>query len=261
MKSSLPAFFLLFSSLGLWAKPSDVDPSNIEARVYESKDGRSLPYRIFKPTGYDPAKKYPLVLCLHGAGGRGTDNQSRGVQAFVTLASAKVQQEYPCFLLTPQCPENKQWVNSPWSKGSYSLDATPVSEEMRSVIEILETVQKEFSIDPARIYVTGQSMGGYGTWNILMLRPDLFAAAIPVCGGGDPAKAKSIASIPIWTFHGSDDNAVPVQGSRDMDKALRDAGSKVSKYTEYPGVKHPSWTNAWKEAEIVPWLFSQHKKD
>jgi predicted peptidase len=244
---------------GLWAWAVDISGPNIEAHIFQGKDGRSLPYRLFKPVGYDPAKKYPLVLCLHGAGGRGSENMSHGTQAFETLADPAVQAQHPCFLLTPQCPDGKRWVATNWGKGSYSLDATPITPEMQSVLDILALVRTQFNVDPARVYVTGQSMGGYGTWNILMLHPEIFAAAIPVCGAGDPSKAKELVSMPIWMFHGSDDPTVPVTGSRDMNQALLAAGSKVCKYTEFPGVQHGSWIPAWKDPGLIPWLFAQHK--
>ena len=250
---ALIALFLL-SSLGLRAET----PSTIDALVYASRDGRTMPYRIFIPANYDTHKQYPLVLCLHGAGGRGSDNTSRGTEAFTVLSSPEVQKDHPCFLLTPQCPEGKTWVKTPWTKGSYSIDAVPLSDEMHSALDILFTVKSEFSIDPARIYVTGQSMGGYGTWDAVLRCRKVFAAAVPVCGAGDPSKAKLIAHVPLWIFHGSDDPTVPVQGSRDMVKALTDAGSTSFKFTEYPGIKHDSWTKAWKEKDLVPWLFAQH---
>jgi len=251
----LGAVLALIVAPHLWAQSTD----NIEARIFNGENGRTLPYRIFKPANYDPQKKYPLVLCLHGAGGRGTDNTSRGSEAYTVLSSAAIQAEHPCFLLTPQCPEGKTWVKTQWTKGSYSIEATPIPDEMKSVLDILNKVKTEFSIDPARIYVTGQSMGGYGTWDIILRNPQLFAAAIPVCGAGDPSKAKDIATLPLWIFHGSADPTVPVQGSRDMVKALTAAGSTSFKYTEFPGVQHASWIPAWKEQDLVPWLFQQHR--
>ena len=246
---SLIGFSLIFSAAGDEA---------IEARIFTNAAGDTLPYRILKPAGYNSGEKFPLVLCLHGAGGRGTDNQSKGVQAFTTLSAPAVQAQYPAFLLTPQCPADAKWVDTPWEAGSYPLGNVPVSAPMKLVLEILDAVQKEFNIDSARIYVTGQSMGGYGTWNIIQHRPEIFAAAIPVCGGGDPSQAEKIAGIPIWAFHGGKDTTVPPSASRDMVEALKIAGGNI-KYTEYPDVAHASWVNAWKEPNILSWLFSQKK--
>jgi len=259
-QSRLMSFALLCTVIlfAVLASSATAGEPSIEAREFKSKSG-TMPYRILKPANYDAKKKYPLVLCLHGAGGRGTDNKSKGTVAFVALSSAKTQSEYPAFLLTPQCPNNKKWVNTPWENGSYSTSKVPISKELKLVVQLLDSVEKEFSIDSSRIYVTGQSMGGYGTWDIILRYPKRFAAAIPVCGAGDPMQAKSITHIPIWAFHGDKDSTVPTKGSREMVEALKEAGGKI-KYTEYKGVGHNSWSRAWKEKDLIPWLFKQKNK-
>lgn len=228
-------------------------------QVFKASDGTALPYTLQTPDAVRPEEKLPLVLCLHGAGGRGTDNAGRGSQAFRQLSFAEVQAQYPSYLLIPQCPMGEQWVDVPWAKGSYDLSRVPCSNELKAVRELLDVVCAEFNIDSSRLYVTGQSMGGYGTWDMILRNPDLFASAIPVCGAGDPSEAAEICDLPIWIFHGSDDPAVPVTGSREMAEALQEEGSTAVRYTEYPGVGHGSWVNAWKEPTLVPWLFSQKK--
>src|SRR5207244_7702516 len=120
-------------------------------------------------------------------------------------------------------------------------------------------LQKEFSIDPKRLYITGLSMGGYGTWDLISRHPELFAAAAPICGGGDEDQAEKIAKLPIWIFHGAKDQAVPVERSRNMVTALKKAGGEP-KYTEYPDVGHDSWVRAYKDPELFAWLFAQKKK-
>ncbi|MFW6457664.1 MAG: prolyl oligopeptidase family serine peptidase, partial [Planctomycetota bacterium] len=219
----------------------------------------TMPYRLLMPDNYDPAEKYPLVLCLHGAGGRGSDNRSRGTEAFKALSDRKVREEYPAFLLTPQCPKGERWVDVKGKEGSYSIDEVPMTRPMELVVEILDSVMEEFSVDPNRVYVTGQSMGGHGTWDLVLRHPDRFAAAIPVCGVGDPGEADRIADLPVWAFHGAEDPTVPPSGSRDMIEAIKEAGGDPQ-YTEYPDVKHFSWKPAWKEDEIVPWLFKQERE-
>jgi predicted peptidase len=134
-----------------------------------------------------------------------------------------------------------------------------MSKELALVVQILDSVAKQFSIDSSRVYVTGQSMGGYGTWDVILRYPGKFAAAIPVCGAGDPTQAKLIADLPVWAFHGDKDHTVPVKGSRQMLAALKAAGSGA-RYTEYPGVGHDSWRKAWSEEELIPWLFQQQNK-
>jgi len=247
---------ILFTALACSAMAGE---SVIEARVFKSKSGSTMPYRILKPANYNSKKACPLVLCLHGAGGRGNDNTSKGTEAFIALSVTEVQKTYPAFLLTPQCPMKKQWVNTPWKNGSYSTSKIPISKELELVVQILDSVEKEFNIDPSRIYVTGQSMGGYGTWDIILRYPKRFAAAVPVCGSGDPTQAKSIAHLPIWDFHGSKDGTVPTKGSREMVEALKKAGGEIT-YTEYKGVRHNSWSRAWKEKDLISWLFKQHNK-
>jgi len=170
-----------------------------------------------------------------------------------------VQEKHPSFVLTPQCPQGKQWVNTSWGKGSYSVGKIAISEEMTLALEILDEVMKKYSIDPARVYVSGQSMGGYGSWDALLRRPKLFAAAIINCGAGDPSHAESIKDIPIWNFHGDKDSTVPTRGSREMVEALQRVNAKI-KYSELPGVGHDCWTKGWKTPELGDWLFKQARQ-
>jgi predicted peptidase len=227
----------------------------LEKRTYTDPAGKTLLYRLLKPEGYDPAKKYPLVIFLHGAGERGNDNEAQlkhGVKEFV---KSDVRKKYPCFLIAPQCPTRQVWAGLEGGFGSHKQAAKP-SEPGRLVLELIGAMQKEYSIDPNRIYLTGLSMGGYGTWDLLARRPKLFAAGAPVCGGGDESTAEKIANIPIWVFHGDKDTSVPVARSRTMVEALKKAGGHP-KYTEYPGVGHNSWDKAYADPELMKWLFAQ----
>lgn len=217
----------------------------------------SMPYRLFIPEDYDPGKTYPLVLFLHGAGERGADNNiqidaNRGAR----LWAEKVNQAaHPCFVLAPQCPSDKQWVNTNWSYGSYSIDKVPVSTELKMVKDIIETLMKNYKIDANQLYITGLSMGGYGSWDFTERYPDMFRAAAPICGAGDPSKADLIKDVNIWCFHSSDDGTVPVSGTRDMVKALKTASGNV-KYTEYDNWGHASWVPAYDNPELVSWMFT-----
>jgi predicted peptidase len=216
-------------------KPVD----GFEARMY-----KTMPYRLFIPPAYDKARQYPLIIWLHGAGSVGNDNLKQisgaSLRGTHTWISRQVQEKYPAFVLAPQ------------SRGG-AWDA-----DFPTVLEVLTSIEKEFTIDTSRIYVAGQSMGGFGTWNFITERPDLFAAAIPLCGGGDPMRASVIAQIPIWAFHGEADPTVPVAASRDMIAAIRKAGGNP-RYTEYKGVGHEVWFKAFQEKGLVEWLFAQHK--
>jgi predicted peptidase len=229
----------------------------LSRNTYKDAKGHALPYRLLKPEGYDPKEKYPLVLFLHGAGERGTDNEKQlvhGVAEFLKPANRKT---YPCFLLAPQCPEGAKWVEVDWSADTHKEPAKP-SEPMRLTFELLAALRKEFHIDTHRIYITGLSMGGYGAYDALSRHPDLFAAAVPICGGADETKAERIAKIPIWIFHGADDTAVKPARSRNIVAALKKAGGHP-KYTEYAGVGHNSWERAYKDPAMIKWLFEQKK--
>jgi predicted peptidase len=236
-------------------------PAEPEARVFKNHTGKTLPYRLVAPTDGDGAKTYPIVLFLHGAGERGTDNAKQLVWFWsATKPSVLTRKEFAdakAYAVIPQCPDDQQWVNVPWAKGSYQ--SPPVSEPLQLTIELVESLLKEHPIDPDRVYVVGMSMGGYGAFDCLQRRPDLFAAGISICGAGDPTKAKVIADIPVWAFHGEKDPAVPVAGSRETVAALKQAGGSP-KYTEYPGVGHNSWSPAFEEKEFWTWLFAQKRK-
>jgi len=223
----------------------------------------SMPYRLFVPEGYDSTKIYPLVLFLHGAGDRGSDNNgfllsSKGATLWT---EAEIQASNPCFVIAPQCPTNKQWVNTNWSNGSYSIDKVPVSKELLMVIDILASLQKEYKIDTTRMFITGLSMGGYGTWDFILRYPKMFKAAIPICGAGDPSKADLIKNIPLRVFHSSNDNIVPVSGSRDMVNAINAIGpnSRTEFYTEYIDKGHDSWASAYTTPNLANWLFTTNQ--
>lgn len=227
-----------------------------EARTFAG-DGLNLPYRLLRPQNYDAKKKYPLVIFLHGAGERGDDNQKQLVHGLSDFASDEAAKKHPAFVMAPQCPLGQKWVDVEWSAPAHTLPEKP-SPALAATLNAVAALQSEFSIDPKRIYLTGLSMGGYGVWDALARRPELFAAAVPICGGGDPAMAKQIMSIPIWAFHGADDKSVPVHRSREMVEAMKATGGQP-KYTEYPNVGHNSWTQTYASRAVHDWLFEQRR--
>lgn len=219
----------------------------------------TLPYRLYVPFNYSPDKSYPLLVNLHGAGHRGNDN-IKHLGTIKPLMNMTETQADDVIIVVPQCPENKKWVNTGWGLGSYRLQNVPETNEMKAVVELIGQLQETYNVDDKRIYASGFSMGGYGTWNLLMNHPDLFCAGVAMCGAGDPTKGDVLAKIPIWAIHGAKDPTVPVQGSRDMVNAIQSAGGTKLNYTELPDHEHDVWNYTYSNAEIFNWLFSQVKE-
>lgn len=204
--------------------------------------GQVMPYRLRAPKD---SGRLPVVLWLHGAGGRGVDNEKQ-ISGGNTLGATSWAA--PCIVLAPQCPENEVWA--PLN------DRPEPTRHLRQALDILTSVMRTTAGDPARVYVVGQSMGGFGAWALAAHHPELFAAVVPLCGGGDARLAGRLAHTPIWAFHGAKDDSVPVQRSRDMVAAVRAAGGQP-RYTEYPQVDHLVWERAFREPDLAPWLFGQ----
>ena len=244
-----------YFATGTTAKAETAQNAEFEAMEYEDAAGAKLLYRLLKPADVNASGgKHPLLLFLHGAGERGADNRAQlehGKEMMQTAA-----REYGAIVLAPQCPQGRKWAEVDWSKLTHKMPEKP-SRPMRLTLELIAKMQKQYPIDPDRLYVMGLSMGGYGTWDIIQRKPDLFAAAVPICGGGDVAAADRIKAA-VWAFHGDKDTAVPVIRSRKMIQAIRAAGGKP-KYTEYPGVGHNSWDAAFKDPEMLKWLFSHRR--
>ena len=226
----------------------------------------TLRCRILTPMNYSPSKKYPVIVFLHGAGERGSDNELQlkwGGNLFIDSVN---RARFPAIVIFPQCPANETWarmkrINIPNdSLGGFRTPDTVATKSMQLLLNFLDTLLHNGTIDKKRIYIGGLSLGGFGTFDALQRRPDLFAAAFPICGGGDPQFVKRYRKkIPIWVFHGDADKTVPVSNSRIMVDALKKAKANV-KYTEYPGVEHDSWINAFAEPDLLPWLFEQKIK-
>jgi len=234
-------------------------PDIFEARVFTSAANpkESLPYRLAKPADWNAAKKHPLLVFLHGAGERGADNKAQLAWGKAWLE--KAVKEHGAVVVAPQCPGSARWVEVDWGAKAHDMPKDP-SVPMRLLFELLPTIEKELSIDPARRYVAGLSMGGFGTWDALCRRPEYFAAGVPICGGADEKQAEKIAKVPVWTFHGDKDGVVLTVRSRNMVEALKKAGG-TPKYTEYPGVDHFSWNKAFAEPELLKWLFEQKRAE
>ena len=230
----------------------------IEPKTMTLSNGDVFNYRMYVPENYDATKAYPLLILLHGAGERGDDNALQMKNMVATLFADEDSPIQDAIFLCPQCPKDNQWVDTPWANGNYSTDDVPVSNEIQGVLEMLASVRESHNVDESRIYIMGISMGGFGTWDLILRNPDLFAAAIPICGGGDPDKASSVAHLPIRTFHGDADTVVPVDGTRAMVDALRAVGGNIE-YEELAGYGHNVWDYVAEKEGLMDWLFTQRK--
>jgi hypothetical protein len=227
-----------------WQKDTAAQVSRLKwlaggTQSYINNQGDSLRYLLIKPQDYDKRKKYPLVVCLPYG--------NYEASAAYDLSTDGNRAKFPAFIFVPYCPEGAGWGGIP---------GTPSIESL--VYKVIENLQ-ESGIDSKRRYVTGVSRGGYGTWEFITTRPDLFAAAIPVCGGGDPDLALRFTHIPVWAFHGANDKNVPVTESQSMIIAIRKGGGHPL-YTEYPYGTHNIWEDVSRTPGLWKWMFSQTRK-
>jgi predicted peptidase len=224
-------------------------------------DSVTYRYQVYVPASYSPSKKWPVVLFLHGGGERGSDGER---QTTVGLpARLRQMKDFPAIVVMPQCRQDVSWGD-------------PLMEAQ--TFAALDATMKEFNGDSERLYLTGLSMGGYGTWAFGYKYPEKFAALVPVCGGvvasgqapawhpraknpHDPyaETASRLTRVPVWAFHGERDNRVPVTESRKLTQAIKSQGGNV-RYTEYPGVAHNAWDRAYWEEELLPWLLAQSRR-
>ncbi|HSR54472.1 MAG TPA: prolyl oligopeptidase family serine peptidase [Acidobacteriota bacterium] len=228
-------------------------------------EGQEFSYRVFIPSDWTAEKQWPVILFLHGAGERGSDNSGQLAVGLGPMIE-KHKDTFPAVVVMPQTPRQRgAWWGAP--------------EIEAQVLAALDHSMREFNGDPDRVYLTGLSMGGYGTWALAYKHPDRFAALAPVCGGVKPPgfmtppdwhpasvapddpyaeTARVIKDIPVWIFHGGADRLVPANESRLMHEALETAGAQV-RYSEYAGVGHNSWDQAYSEDEFLTWLLSQKR--
>ena len=223
----------------------------------------TMPYRMLLPENYDASKKYPLVLLLHGSGERGNDNELQLVHGASLFLKDEIRKSFPAIIVFPQCAADSYWSNLELTTDdqgtvfNFSVNRPPTTA-MKLLNKLLDHLLESYPVNLDRVYVGGLSMGGMGTFEIVKRRPDLFAAAFPICGGAHPGTARKLIAIPWWIFHGEQDNVVPSQFSVVMSEAIKKAGGNA-KLTLYPNTGHDSWTQAFNETELLPWLFSQQR--
>lgn len=232
-----------------------------EKKVFVSPEGDSLRYRMIRPESVKSGKKYPLVLFLHGAGERGDDNNrqlNHGGQMFLNPVN---REKYPAYVLVPQCPPSEYWAYKERPK-SFVPAEMPVGQELtplfRTLKQLLDTYLAMPDVDKSRIYIVGLSMGAMGTYDLVSRYPEIFAAAIPICGTVNPSRLSAAKDVKFRIFHGDADGIVPVEGSREAYKALKAAGARVE-YIEFPGCDHGSWHPAFNYPDFMDWLFKQKK--
>jgi predicted peptidase len=231
--------------------------SLFEKHIFISGNNDSLPYRLMRPLVTDTSQKFPLVIFLHGAGERGHDNNMQLMNGARNFATDTNRKNYPCYMLVPQCAKGFRWTETDWKLPSHVMPVSPSVYLSRTML-LTDSLIKNLNIDTNRIYITGLSMGGFGTWDAISRWPELFAAAVPVCGGGDTAKASLMKDVPVWAFHGDIDKVVMVARTRNMIIAIKNAGGNP-KYTEYAGMAHNCWNAVYSDPATLEWMFSQMK--
>lgn len=200
-----------------------------------------LEYLLYLPKGYgkDQDKRWPFILFLHGAGQRGDDVQAIKKHGLPKILDGR--DDFPAIVVSPQCPLDDWWTS-----------------QVDSLIALLDDTTARYAVDPDRVYLTGLSMGGFGSWALAASQPERFAAMIPICGGGTRSMAARIKHLPVWAFHGAKDEIVPLARTEEMVEALEKAGGNV-KLTVYPDAPHDSWTRTYDNPEVFVWLFSQRR--
>jgi predicted peptidase len=211
----------------------------------ERKQVLAADYLLFLPAGYgaDPAKRWPLILFLHGAGERGTNLWLVAKHGPPKIAAAETN--LPFIVVSPQCPDGKIW-----------------SDDL--LLALLDDIENKYAVDTHRVYLTGLSMGGFGTWSLGLSHPERFAAIAPICGGGNfitplLADKSTLASLPVWAFHGAKDPVVPLEESERMVNYLKKIGVREVKLTVYPDAQHDCWTQTYANPELFAW-FLEHSR-
>ena len=243
--------------LFLWSNSYSQDFALYEKQIFVSQND-TLNYRILKPLNYDPAEKYPVHLILHGSGERGEDNVAQLTHGGKLFLKKENREQFNSWVIFPQAPKNDWWGYKDPYKFAYNVKE---SNAMSLVIKFMDEFIKREDVNQNKVYVSGLSMGGMGTFVILNLRPEMFAAATPICGDGDPNSVKNYSKkVPVWIFHGSDDSAVSPNNSLKMAKAIIDAGGSP-KITFYENTGHVGgWENAFAEKDFLKWIHSKSKK-
>ena len=263
MKKIISLFIFIFSFTFI--------SSAQDLSIYQKKlfihENDTLPYRILYPVDFIEGKKYPVIIFLHGSGEKGNDNEAQLSHGADVLLKDDFRKRFPCIVIFPQCPESTNWsyykeIEDTIKESSefyFSFQNKATMPEQLTKL-LADSLIQTGEADKKRIYLGGLSLGGFGTYDMLMLFPKYFAAGFPMCGACDVNSfVQRSRKIPLWIFHGAKDDVVNPAIDRELFKVLTDAGIKKSKYTEYPEANHNCWDRAFAEPDLLPWLFSKHR--
>ena len=259
MKQILFILVALIAGISLQAQEQLPETSLFEAhRHIEGND--TLPYRLYRSEKADTmTEALPLTIFLHGAGERGNDNYMQLKHCIKYFLDDTVTSSYPFLLMVPQCPNDRRWVNTDWSLPEHTMDSVPTAE-LLGVMTVLDSLVGVGVVDSTRVCICGISMGGFGTWDALQRWPGKFAAAIAICGGGDPAYAEAMKDVPVYIFHGLLDDVVMPSRSMQMFNALKDVGNEEVFLVTYPELGHGCWDAAFSTPGLFGWLFGKKKE-
>lgn len=249
---------LLFVAGSVGAQFSTEDM--LKPQVYTNETGETLVYRASVPQFPVEGIKYPLILFLHGSGECGNDNLRQITQGAPALMTTLLKQRQPVIVVAPQCQNTNWWVRGLAFQPNYAMSPTP-SDSLRLSLALCRSWVAAGLVDSNRLYITGLSLGAFGTWDAIQREPTLFAAAIPISGGGDIRRIQPLKKLPIWVFHGRDDKNVPVDCSRRMVLALKQAGNAAVRYTEYENAAHNVWDRTYADPEVIDWLLKQSRRE
>jgi predicted peptidase len=237
MRKTIPAVFPILVCIALSTAWAD-RPKQVAAK-FEKQIPVELDYLLYLPPDYEAKDAWPLVVFLHGAGERG-DNLDR-VKVHGPPKLIEKGKDFPAIVVSPQCAAGRWWHS-----------------QLLELTALIDEIEEKYKVDPDRIYLTGLSMGGFGTWALAAYTPNRFAAIMPICGGGEVLAARSLAHVPTWVFHGAKDPIVPLARAEAMVKALEKLKGNV-KFTVYPDALHDSWTATYDNPEVWEWLFAQKR--
>lgn len=255
MKYYFAIFFLFIFSMSIFSADE----------LYEKREfvfkGDTLRYRVLFPENYDKNRSYPMVLFLHGSGERGCDNEKQLLHGSEQFIEENNRKDFPSIVIFPQCPEDEYWVEmNRLGNGDFEFPEKPkITKPLFLVKKLLDSYVKTESVDKKRIYVLGISMGGMGTYDLIIRYPKYFAAAVPICGGVNTDRLKKVKKMPIRIFHGGNDLLVSREYSRNAHIELKAEGSQKVEYIEFPGVGHDSWTKAFAYPDFLGWMYYQSR--